>query len=137
MPRIEKTITIGLPPEEVWRLAGDPGSIGEWMPVLSGASYEGDERSCTTADGGSIVERVLEHSDEERFYTYEIVEAPLPVRGYRSTLSVDGHGDHSHVTWVADFEVTDPAAEAEITATFEEMYQQGLEGLRDQLASKA
>lgn len=83
MPRIEQTIMIDAPSEEVWRLAGDPGRIGEWLPALSGTSVDGDQRTCTTADGGTLRERVIEHSDAERYYTYEIVEAPLPVSSYQ------------------------------------------------------
>lgn len=136
MTRIEQSITIDAPAEEVWRLAGDPASIGAWLPALTDATQDGDERICTTADGGTIRERIVEHSDEEQFYTYEIVEAPLPVSGYRSTLAVDGDGDHAHVLWAAEFEVADGAAEEEVAGALDELYREGLEGLRERVEAE-
>lgn len=136
MSHIEQTITIDAAPDEVWSVAGDPGRIGEWLPALSGASLEGDARTCTTVDGGTIRERILEHSDTERYYTYEIVEAPLPVASYRSTLSVDGHETHAHVTWSAEFEPADPATEQDVAAALDELYREGLESLQAQLESR-
>jgi uncharacterized protein YndB with AHSA1/START domain len=133
MTRIEQTITIDAPPDEVWRVAGDPGAIADWVPALAGATYDGNERTCTTGEGGTIRERIVEHSDDERFYVYEVMEAPLPVSGYRSTFAVEGHGGHSHVVWSADFEVRDGAAEEDVAAALEQLYQQGLAGLRDQV----
>lgn len=130
MPHIEQRIAINSTPDEVWRVVGDPGRIGEWHPALSAAVLHEDERTCTTADGATIRERVIEHADDERYYTYEIVEAPLPVSSYRSTIAVHGHGDHSHVSWVADFVVADPATEADVASALAEMYRQGLESLR-------
>lgn len=135
MPRIEQTIMIDALPEDVWRVAGDPARIGEWLPALSGASLDGAERTCTTADGGIIRERIIEHSDAQRHYTYEIVEASLSVSSYRSTLAVDGHGEHSHVTWTAEFEPADPAIEEEVAAALDELYRDGLESLQAQIES--
>jgi len=133
MTFIEKTITIHAAPEDVWELAGDPGRIGEWLPAFAEATLEGDERTCVTGDGGTIRERILERDDDERFYVYEITESPLPVASYRSRLDVDGHGDHPHVTWTSEFEVTDPAPEDEVAAAIGQLYEDGLEGLRAHL----
>ena len=44
------------------RVAGDPATIGEWVPALAGSSLSGSERFCTTGDGARIAERILAHS---------------------------------------------------------------------------
>lgn len=133
MTTIEKTITINAAPEDVWALAGDPARIGEWVPALAEATLDGDDRTCVTGDGGTVRERILERDDDERFYVYEILEAPMPVSSYRSRLGVHGHGDHSHVVWAAEFEVAETAPPAEVAAAFEQLYADGLESLRAQL----
>lgn len=130
---IVETITIDVSPDEVWRVAGDPATIGEWVPALAGSSLSGAERFCTTGDGAKIAERILSHSDPDRAYTYEIVESPLPLRSYRSTLRVDGHGGHSHVRWEAEFEALEPAQEDQLEETFTGIYREGLLSLRAQL----
>lgn len=130
MTEIHEMITIHAPAEEVWALAGDPGRIGEWLPLLKASSLEEGQRVCTTQTGDRLVERIVEHSDEERYYAYEIVESPLPLRFYRSLLAVDGHGDHSHVVWAAEFAAQDPGATEELEETFRTVYREGLDRLR-------
>jgi uncharacterized protein YndB with AHSA1/START domain len=131
MTEINETITIDAPAEEVWAPAGDPGRIAEWLPFLETSSTEKGERMCTTKTGDRVVDRIVERSDEERYYEYEIVESPMPLRSYRSRLAIDGHGDHSHVAWTATFATEDPGAAEELEETFRGLYREGLEGLRD------
>ncbi|WP_181813575.1 SRPBCC family protein [Gaiella occulta] len=134
---ISESIAVHGTPEAVWAVAGDPGAIGEWVPALAESSYGDGERVCTTGDGAEIRERVLEHSDAEQSYTYEIVASPLPLRSYRSTLSVHGHGDHSHVTWEARFEALEEGQEPELEAMFSELYRDGLASLRERVEGAA
>lgn len=137
MARIHESIEIGAPPEEVWDVAGDPGRIADWLPILSSSRAEAGARQCTMVEGGVLEERILEHSDDERYYTYEIAEGPLPLRSYRSRLAVEGHGDHSHVDWQAEFEPESAEQEAELVETFTTTYRDGLESLRQRVESAA
>ncbi len=75
----------------MWEIAGDPATIPEWLPAIATSSVEGDQRAYTTVDGAELRERIVERSDEDRFYVYEITDSPMPVSSYRSKLSVDGH----------------------------------------------
>lgn len=129
MTTVTKSAQIDAPAEAVWRVAGDPGRIADWLPALATSELNGDRRSCTLVDGGAIEERILEHSEAERRYRYEILDGPMPVSSYVSTLSVDGHDGHSHVSWKAEFEPEDPSQEAELREAFEQIYSEGLEAL--------
>ncbi len=133
MAQILEGVEIHAPAEQVWALVGDPGRIGEWVPALAGSTLHDDYRACTTQEGAKIVERILDHSDEEHYYIYEIASSPLPLRLYRSWLSVQGHGDHSHVSWEAEFEAESPDLEPEPAGKFGEIYREGLAALRDRL----
>ncbi len=133
MTQVRETIEIHASPEDVWALAGDPGRIGEWVPALAGSTMENGYRACTTRDGAEIVERVLEHSEEEHYYIYEITNSPLPLRSYRSRLAVHGHADHSHVTWEAEFDAESPDLEPELATRFGQIYREGLATLRERL----
>jgi len=134
---ISEAITVHGSPEAVWAVAGDPGAIGEWLPALAESSFSDGERVCTTGDGAEIRERIVEHSDAARSYTYEIVTSPMPLRSYRSTLSVDGHDDHSHVTWEATFEALEEGQEEELEVMFSGLYREGLASLRDRVEGTA
>ena len=135
MAQIHETITVDAEPQQVWDVVGDPGRIADWLPALTSSAAEGGERACTMANGAELKERIVEHSDQERFYTYEIVEAPIPIRSYRSRLSVRGHDAHSHVDWEAEFEPQEAGQEAELVEMFTQTYREGLESLRERLGS--
>jgi len=133
MALVNETIEIRALPDDVWAVAGDPGRIGEWVPALAGSTSVDEGRACTLQDGAEILERVLEHSDEGRYYVSEITSSPLPLRSHTSRLSVHGHGDHSHVNWVAEFEAESPQLEPELVQEFAHMYREGLTTLRNRL----
>lgn len=134
---IVEEVTIDASPEEVWRVAGDPATIGKWVPALAGSTLTGAERHCTTGDGATISERILAHSDADRSYAYTIVDSPLPLRWYRSTLAVRGHGEHSHVRWEAEFEAVEETQEEELEQLFTGIYRDGLASLRERLEAAA
>ncbi len=90
MPHSHETMTIDADPGSVWSLAGDPARIAEWLPALETSEAQRDRRNCTFADGGEIVERILERNAAGRCYEYEMTESPLPVRSYRSRLAFHG-----------------------------------------------
>lgn len=133
MAQVLETVEINAPPEEVWAVVGDPGRIGEWVPALADSTLESDYRSCTMQDGAEIVERIVERSDEQRYYVYEITKSPLPLRSYSSQLAVHGHGEHSHVTWEAQFEAESADLEPDLVGAFERIYREGLITLRDHI----
>jgi len=135
MAHIHETIQIEADPDHVWSVAGDPGRIADWLPLLSSSRVDAGERECTMTNGGELKERILEHSDEQRSYAYEIVQSPLPLRSYRSRFSVAGHQGHSHVDWEADFDPERAEQEAELVDTFSQTYRDGLESLRQRVES--
>lgn len=135
MATIHEAIEIDASPEEVWDVAGDPGRIADWLPALTSSQADGAARECTMTNGAELKEHILEHSDEKRSYTYEIVEAPVPLRAYRSRFAVEGHDGHAHVNWDAEFEAEDAAQEPELVEMFSQTYREGLESLRRRFES--
>lgn len=133
MPHIRETITIEAEPDRVWAVADDPGTISTWLPALATSTLEGEERSCTTVDGADLKERVVERNDADRYDIYEITDSPMPLRSYRSVLSVHGHDGHAHVTWTAEFDAADDAATGELERTFTQIYRDGLLSLRNEV----
>lgn len=78
-----------------------------------------------------IVERMTAFEDSARHYTYTILEAPFPVRGYLSTLrvhEVPGAPGSAEVEWTGRF-VPDGVSEEEAVALFTGIYDEGLTAL--------
>jgi hypothetical protein len=78
-------------------------SISEWHPAIARCEEQ-------TVDGGAapaahhagrrrLLEKLLEHDNDGMAYSYSIVESPLPVHDYRSTISVADEGGKARLTW--------------------------------------
>ena len=78
--------------DRVWTAVRAFDGVANWNPGVDTATLEngaatatGTIRSLQITDGTVFRETLLAHSDLEHFYTYDIIESPLPVTGYVST----------------------------------------------------
>lgn len=78
--------------ERVWDAVRTFDGVAAWNPGVTRAVLENGAATATGAirrldipDGTIFRETLLAHSDVDRFYTYDILESPLPVTGYVST----------------------------------------------------
>ena len=76
----------------VWQAVRAFDGVAAWNPGVTQADLEngaptatGTVRKLQVPDGTSFRETLLAHSDREFFYTYDILDSPLPVSGYVST----------------------------------------------------
>ena len=86
-----RSMIIEAPIESVWIALRRFDGVAAWNPgvtkaeMLSGDPTEiGAVRRLEAADGSLWRETLLDHSDREYFYSYDIVEGPLPVWNYLS-----------------------------------------------------
>ncbi|WP_009477053.1 MULTISPECIES: SRPBCC family protein [unclassified Rhodococcus (in: high G+C Gram-positive bacteria)] len=116
--------------DTVWARVGDPGAIAGWIPSVAASRMEQEIRHIVFADGQPARERIAEHSDSERRYTYEYIDGPLPLEQYRSTISVLGvSSEECTVDWSANFSAGSEAAESELATAIESIYRAALDEL--------
>ncbi|MFD8801393.1 SRPBCC family protein [Streptomyces atroolivaceus] len=131
------SVRIPAPPDRVWRLIGGFDSLPDWLPYIrkSELGEGGRTRSLTNEQGGRITERLEAFDDKARTYSYSILEAPFPVTGYLSTITVreDPERGFSLVEWSGTF-TPDRIGDDEAIALFHGIYSDGLEALRRTLA---
>lgn len=142
---VTETVDIKATPDAVWAAVKDFDSLDKWHPgfskdelVKGKNNAPGTVRKLTVKDGPSFTEELLKFSEKAHSYTYRIVESPLPITGYKSTLSVKaGKDGMTTVTWTGHFKrknaadmppegETDEAATKLVTG----VYQGGLAGLK-------
>ncbi len=116
--------------DQVWSKIGDPGTISAWHPAIAKSSLEGKDRKCTLANGAQIDEEIDHIDDANRSYSYRIVESPLPVEDYRSTIKVVEADGGCSVEWTASFDVSAGPAE-DTVARIKDVYAAGLDALRE------
>ena len=119
--------------EEVWKVIGGFNEIPAWVPPVEKSTLDetGKVRHLSLAGGGLILEQLEEHSDEERYYRYSIIDSPLPLSNYVATIRVhaQGGGAHSIVDWSSHFN-PDNAPDEEAIAVVQGVYQAGFDQLQ-------
>ena len=89
--------------DAIWEIVGDFGNLARWLPAITSmrctGSAPGSERSFTV--GGQLIrERLLRRDERTRSLTYRLLDGPLPVDRYESTLTVESIDTAvSNITW--------------------------------------
>jgi len=89
--KVKRSVIINAPIEKVWAAVRKFDGVDKWNPGVVAAKMEfghptevGSVRKLDIADGSVFRETLLEHSDLETYYTYNIIESPLPCTEYVS-----------------------------------------------------
>jgi hypothetical protein len=121
MSDVSRTITLNASVEDVWGLIGDFQGLANWHPAAESVTKEesgGDEhRRIALKGGGEILEKLLDHGGGS--YSYTIIESPLPVKDYVSTISAAAYEGKTLVTWGATFEGTADGADDVVAGIYE------------------
>ncbi|MFJ6850437.1 SRPBCC family protein [Streptomyces sp. NPDC091271] len=132
------SIRISVSPDRVWQLIGGFDTLPDWLPYIpkSELGEGGRIRSLTNQEGGLIVERLEAFDERARTYSYSILQAPFPVTGYLSTITVLENLDSgcSRVEWSGTFTPVG-IGDDEAVALFHGIYTDGLAALRRTLAA--
>jgi hypothetical protein len=124
--------------DQAWALIGDFCGLTQWHPAI--ATCETSEkdgariRTLTTKDGARFVEKLVAWDDAGHAYTYAILESPLPVENYVSTIKVEADDEPGKVaiTWSSTF---DPkgVSERDARKAVADVYLAGLLSLKKKL----
>lgn len=138
-----ETITLKASPDTAWAVVKDYDSLHKWHPafaddvIVAGVNNQmAAVRKLTIKDGPSFTEELLGWSDYGKTYTYRILESPLPLKDYSSTLTVTAAvGGGSVITWSGTFKRPDKLAkpdqdDAATMKFISGVYQAGLQNVK-------
>lgn len=139
MASAQASIRIPASADAVWQLIGGFNSLPDWLPYIptSELSEGGRVRRLATPGGDVIIERLESFDNSARRYSYSIIQAPFPIKAYRSTLAVKEieDGRASQVDWSGEF-TPNGVSDEEVSRLFEGIYRDGLVALAAAFASK-
>ena len=108
----ELTIDVDASADATWALVGDPIAVPRWFVKYVTAEIEGDVRTLTNADGGQLVERILDRDDAQRRYSYTVVSG-APLKSHHASFAVVETAAGSRVVWHTAGELSDPTLDLE------------------------
>lgn len=134
---VKKSVTVDASPADAWKAIGDFCGIGDWHPAVAKCELSEQNmqmlRTLSLNGGGTIVERQVSRNDAKHRYTYAIVDSPLPVDHYLSTISVVAAGKGAKIVWTGSFKAKG-ADDAKAKDVIAGIYQGGLDSLKKKLA---
>ena len=133
---ISEKAELAVPPAKAWDAIKDFGAWQAWHPAIASTEItegknnsKGAVRVLTTKDGAKITERLTAYSAGAMSYSYRILESPLPVTDYVSTLKVTKSKSGSTVTWSSTFKAKDGTPDDEAKKVMTGVYRAGLDNL--------
>lgn len=140
-----RSMIIDAPIGRVWAAVRAFDGVAAWNPAVTAARMEsgaatavGAIRHLDIADGTVFRETLLAHSDVEHFYTYDILESPLPVSGYVSTHRlIEITATHQTLgIWEGRFDCAPGDAAEMARVVGDAIYLGGLAGLNDHMKER-
>ena len=138
MMKVYRSMILDAPIERVWAAVRAFDGVVSWNPAVTSARLENGEstetgtiRHLDIIDGTIFRETLLAHSDHEYFYTYDIIEGPLPVTNYISKhhfLPIT-HTDQTLGVWHSTFSCAPDQESAMDKIVGDEIYIGGMQGL--------
>lgn len=130
--------------ENLWDLVSDFNNVAQWHPDVTECHLEsgsgqqaGAVRTIRLRNGISVRERLLAISPQDRFYTYAVIESPLPIREHESTVRFTSlNNSQTEVKWTAQFMVVEGDPKALADGVKAGVLDLGIEGLRKKAISK-
>ena len=114
MARVYVSSVIPAPVEKVWERVRDFNGLPRWHPRIRESRIENAEpsdrigaiRNFELQNGDKLREQLLGLSDYDMFYTYSILESPMPLENYVSTLRLTKitDGDRCFIEWSTEFD---------------------------------
>ena len=146
--KVVESVEIKAPVVKVWDTVKDFDGLTKWHPGFSGCELvsgsngkAGAVRKLTVKGGPSFTEKLLSYDGHHHSYHYSIIESPLPITDYSSTITVKAAGGGmTKVTWSGKFKrknTSDNPPEAESDAgavkLVKGVYRGGLDNLKKML----
>ncbi|MEO0975860.1 MAG: SRPBCC family protein [Pseudomonadota bacterium] len=123
MARVYTSSVINAPAAKVWERIRDFNGLPKWHPRIRESRIEdalpadkvGCIRNFNLQNGDNIREQLLGLSDYDLFYSYSMLEGPMPLSDYIATLRLTPvtEGDRTFIEWSAEFEC-DPENEDDL-----------------------
>ena len=140
--KVFRSVILDAPITHVWAAVRAFDDVVNWNPAVKSAWMEsgcptsvGAIRHLDIADDTVFRETLLAHSDLEHFYSYDIIESPLPCRNYLSThrFIPITDGNKTLGIWEGQFDCA-PEEESQLeTIVGDQIYRDGMRGLNDYL----
>lgn len=131
MASVREDGELGAGIDEVWKVVGDFAGFVEAMGIPVETDGEGVGSTRTIAMGGSsTIERLESLDNDSKTLQYSLIQGPLPVENYLSTMQLSPVGDsRTRIEWSSEFDAAG-ISDADAIEAIRGIYKGGIAGLQ-------
>lgn len=140
MARVYASSVIGAPADRVWERIRDFNGLSNWHPRIRDSRIEdalpadkiGCIRNFHLQNGDNLREQLLGLSDFDLFYTYSILDSPMPLSEYIATLRLTPitDGQRCFIEWSAEFDCDAQHEDELVQGIGNDVFQSGFDALK-------
>ncbi|CTQ60646.1 MAG: SRPBCC family protein [Roseibium album] len=140
MARVYTSSVIDAPSARVWERIRDFNGLPKWHPRIRESRIEealpsdkiGCIRNFSLQNGDNIREQLLGLSDYDLFYSYSMLEGPMPLSDYIATMRLTPvtEGDRTFIEWSAEFSCEQEKEDELVTGIGTNVFQGGFDALK-------
>ena len=134
---VTEEVELTASPSQTWAVINDFQRWQAWHPAFASTEItkgtgnaKGTVRVLATKDGAKFTEELIAYDPAGHSYQYRIIESPLPISGYVSTIEVKKSNLGSRIIWSSNFTVNPGASDEAIKKTIAGVYRAGLDNLK-------
>ena len=124
---VTEKVDLAAAPSKTWDTIKDFSGWQGWHPAFASTAITKGEGN--TKGTAKFTEELVSYNAASRTYQYRIIDSPLPITDYVSTLEIKQHLAGSSVMWSSNFKVKAGASEEEMRKTIAGVYRAGLDNL--------
>ncbi len=139
MARVYVSSVINASADRVWDRVRDFNALPKWHPRIRDSRIEealpsdkvGCVRNFHLQNGDNLREQLLGLSDYDMFYTYAILESPMPLSDYVATLRLTPvtEGERCFIEWSAEFSCAPDTESDLVSGIGNDVFQGGFDAL--------
>ena len=130
--------TLNAGSENIWNILKTGDDVQQWLPFVATCDLQGEgvgaKRVCTTSDGGTISETIVNIDHDNMIFEYSIDnhDIPMPVTNIKGILQVKDNDGKANLNWAVTFDLTQEMAEEaimEMQSGMKASMKEGFDGL--------
>ena len=104
MATLTREFILDVPPDTVWSRISDVGAVNQLIDFIGEVTVEGDHRSCSMGDHGTLDELIVSVDADRKRLVYAITQSPFQFEHHSASMQAAADGDdRTRFLWTTDF----------------------------------
>ena len=134
MKQVTVTKQVNAPADKIWEIVRTGNDIDKWMPIIASCTLvgrgKGAKRTCTTAEGKTLEETIINVDDMNKELIYSIdKQEMMPIQNIINKVRISESMNNTTIHWKAEFDMLDDSMFPAVEQGLKDLFGMGIQGL--------